>query len=85
MTLVEWPERAAAAPCPPDRLEIALIFDPADGPEFRRAEIRAFGAIGVALAARARDRAAVAARRLGARRERVPLARRRLDPRLSSG
>ncbi len=45
VTLAEWPERAAEA-LPPDRLEIALYFDPAYGPEFRRAEIAAFGAVG---------------------------------------
>jgi N-acetylmuramate 1-kinase len=46
VTMVEWPERAASA-LPADRLEIALHFDPAYGPEFRRAEMRAFGALGV--------------------------------------
>jgi len=46
VTMVEWPERAPSA-LPADRLEIALHFDPAYGPEFRRAEIRAFGALGV--------------------------------------
>jgi tRNA threonylcarbamoyl adenosine modification protein YjeE len=45
VTMVEWPERAASA-LPADRLEIALHFDPAYGPDFRRAEIRAFGALG---------------------------------------
>jgi tRNA threonylcarbamoyl adenosine modification protein YjeE len=44
VTMVEWPERAASA-LPADRLEIALHFDPAYGPEFRRAEVRAFGAL----------------------------------------
>ena len=46
VTMVEWPERAASA-LPADRLEIALHFDPVYGPEFRRAEIGAFGALGV--------------------------------------
>ena len=45
VTMVEWPERAASA-LPADRLEIALHFDPTYGPDFRRAEIRAFGALG---------------------------------------
>jgi len=44
VTLVEWPDRAEGA-LPPDRLEIALHFDPAYGGEFRRAEIAAFGAL----------------------------------------
>ena len=44
VVLVEWPERAAAA-LPPDRLEIALSFDLARGAAYRRAQIRAFGAI----------------------------------------
>jgi hypothetical protein len=44
VTMVEWPERAASA-LPADRLEIALHFDPVYGPEFRRAEVRAFGAL----------------------------------------
>ncbi len=46
VAMVEWPERAASA-LPADRLEIALHFDPAYGPDFRRAEVRAFGALGV--------------------------------------
>jgi hypothetical protein len=46
VTMVEWPERAASA-LPADRLEIALHFDPAYGPDFRRAEVRAFGEVGV--------------------------------------
>jgi N-acetylmuramate 1-kinase len=45
VTMVEWPERAASA-LPADRLEIALHFDPIYGAEFRRAEVRAFGAVG---------------------------------------
>lgn len=45
VTMVEWPERAASA-LPADRLEIALFFDAAYGPEFRRAEVRAVGAVG---------------------------------------
>ena len=78
--MVEWPERAASA-LPADRLEIALHFDPAYGPEFRRAEVRAFGALG------ARWRRARAIERLlratgWAEAERVPLAGRRVDPRL---
>ena len=44
VVLVEWPERAADA-LPPDRLEIALFFDAARGDEFRRAELRARGAM----------------------------------------
>ena len=72
VTFVEWPERAASA-LPADRLEIALHFDPAYGPEFRRAEVRAFGALG------ARWRRARATERLlraadWAEAERVPLA-----------
>jgi len=46
VTMVEWPERAASA-LPADRLEIALHFDPVYGAEFRRAEVRAFGALGL--------------------------------------
>jgi hypothetical protein len=72
VTMVEWPERAPSA-LPADRLEIALHFDPAYGPEFRRAEMRAFGALGV------RWRRARAIERLlrqagWAEGERVPLA-----------
>ncbi len=44
VALVEWPERADEA-LPGDRLEIALTFDPARGSEFRRAELRALGAM----------------------------------------
>src|ERR1700677_3199441 len=44
VALVEWPERAAEA-LPPDRLEITLFFDAARGDEFRRAELRARGAM----------------------------------------
>ena len=44
VALVEWPERAADA-LPPDRLEITLSFDAARGDEFRRAELRARGAM----------------------------------------
>ncbi len=72
VTMVEWPERAASA-LPVDRLEIALHFDSAYGPEFRRAETRAFGTLGV------RWRRARATERLlratgWAKAERVPLA-----------
>ena len=44
VTLVEWPERAASA-LPADRLDISFWFDPARGPDFRRAELRARGAM----------------------------------------
>jgi hypothetical protein len=44
VTLVEWPNRAAEA-LPPDRLEIAFDFDFARGADFRRAEVRALGAL----------------------------------------
>lgn len=44
VALVEWPDRAAEA-LPPDRLEIIFGFDLAKGADFRRAEIRAFGAL----------------------------------------
>lgn len=44
VALVEWPERAAAA-LPADRLDILLVFDPARGADFRRAELRARGAM----------------------------------------
>ncbi|MFZ0208334.1 MAG: tRNA (adenosine(37)-N6)-threonylcarbamoyltransferase complex ATPase subunit type 1 TsaE [Roseiarcus sp.] len=44
VALVEWPERAAGA-LPPDRLEITLSYDAARGDEFRRAELRARGAM----------------------------------------
>ena len=44
VTLVEWPDRAAAA-LPGDRLDITLTFDPSRGPDFRRAELRARGAM----------------------------------------
>jgi len=46
VTLVEWPDRAAEA-LPPDRLEIEFVFDLAHGADFRRAEVRAFGALAV--------------------------------------
>lgn len=44
VTLVEWPERAAAA-LPEDRLEIALTFDASRGPQYRRAALSARGAM----------------------------------------
>jgi len=44
VTLVEWPERAAEA-LPADRLEIELTFDSARGDAFRRATLRARGAM----------------------------------------
>ena len=64
VTMVEWPERAASA-LPADRLEIALHFDPAYGPEFRRADDARVRGARRALAARAGDRAAVARRPAG--------------------
>ncbi len=44
VTLAEWAERAAEA-LPVDRLEIAFLFDVSKGADFRRAEVRAFGAL----------------------------------------
>jgi tRNA threonylcarbamoyl adenosine modification protein YjeE len=44
VTLVEWPERAAAA-LPRDRLDISLTFDASLGDDFRRAELQARGAM----------------------------------------
>jgi tRNA threonylcarbamoyl adenosine modification protein YjeE len=44
VALVEWPERAASA-LPSDRLDISLGFDPTRGPDFRRAELSARGAM----------------------------------------
>ena len=44
VTLVEWGERAAAA-LPAERLDIALEFDPARGPDYRLAEFRPRGLI----------------------------------------
>jgi len=44
VTLAEWADRAAEA-LPADRIEIAFAFDPAEGADFRRAEVRAFGAL----------------------------------------
>ena len=56
VALVEWPDRAAAA-LPPDRIEIAFRFDLAEGPDFRRAEVSAFGALAARFArARGVDR-----------------------------
>jgi tRNA threonylcarbamoyl adenosine modification protein YjeE len=52
VTLVEWPHRAAEA-LPADRLEIEFVFDLANGVDFRRAEVRALGAL-AARYARAR-------------------------------
>ncbi|HYA72975.1 MAG TPA: tRNA (adenosine(37)-N6)-threonylcarbamoyltransferase complex ATPase subunit type 1 TsaE [Roseiarcus sp.] len=52
VTLVEWPNRAAEA-LPPDRLEIEFAFDLSKGADFRRAEVRALGAL-AARYARAR-------------------------------
>ncbi len=75
VTLVEWPDRAAEA-LPPDRLEIELVFDLSKGAGFRRAEVRAFGALAVALRAGARDRGAAAARRLGRGAARLSAGRR---------
>ena len=49
VTLVEWADRAAEA-LPPDRLEIAFVFDASESPEFRSAEVRAFGALAVRYA-----------------------------------
>ncbi len=46
VALVEWPDHAAAA-LPPDRLEIAFAFDLSEGADFRRAEVRAYGAVAV--------------------------------------
>ena len=45
VTLVEWPERAAAA-LSPDRLDIVIRFDAARGPDFRRIEFHPRGALG---------------------------------------
>ncbi|MBV8472574.1 MAG: tRNA (adenosine(37)-N6)-threonylcarbamoyltransferase complex ATPase subunit type 1 TsaE [Hyphomicrobiales bacterium] len=44
VALAEWADRAAEA-LPRDRLEIAFVFDAGQGAEFRRAEVRAFGAL----------------------------------------
>ena len=52
VTLAEWPNRAAEA-LPPDRLEIEFVFDLAHGADFRRADVRALGAL-AARYARAR-------------------------------
>ena len=82
VTLVEWPERAAERAAAPTGSRSRSISTPRDGPDFRRAEMRARGALGVRCAARARDRDAARSEPAGPRRERVPLARRRLDPRL---
>ncbi|MGD1035997.1 MAG: tRNA (adenosine(37)-N6)-threonylcarbamoyltransferase complex ATPase subunit type 1 TsaE [Roseiarcus sp.] len=49
VALVEWPERAAEA-LPPDRLEIVFAFDLAKGADFRRADVRALGALAVRYA-----------------------------------
>jgi hypothetical protein len=70
VTLVEWPERAAAA-LPRDRLDIALGFDAARGADFRRAELTARGA----MAARFRR-----ARAIELMLERVGWARARREP-----
>jgi len=43
VVLAEWPEHAAEA-LPPDRIEISLTYDLAKGPDYRRAEVRGFGA-----------------------------------------
>ncbi len=44
VTLVEWSDRAKEA-LPPDRLEIEFVFDLARGADYRRAEVRALGAL----------------------------------------
>jgi hypothetical protein len=49
VALVEWPGRAAEA-LPPDRLEIEFAFDLSKGADFRRADVRAFGALAVRYA-----------------------------------
>ena len=49
VTLAEWADRVADA-LPPDRLEIAFAFDLARGPDYRRAEVRVFGALAVRYA-----------------------------------
>ena len=72
VTLVEWPERAAAA-LPADRLDISLWFDPTRGPDFRRAELRARGAMAGPVPARARDRDLCSSGRAGSQARRVPL------------
>jgi len=46
VAMVEWPNRAAEA-LPPDRLQIEFVFDFTRGADFRRAEVRAFGALAV--------------------------------------
>jgi tRNA threonylcarbamoyl adenosine modification protein YjeE len=42
VTLIEWGERAASA-LPPDRLDVLMDFDPAQGPDARLAEFRPRG------------------------------------------
>jgi N-acetylmuramate 1-kinase len=49
ITIVEWPERIAAA-LSPNRIEVNIRFDPAHGPDFRLLELRGFGAMGKRLA-----------------------------------
>ena len=70
IAIVEWPERVPEA-LPADRLEVAIRFDPARGPDFRALEMRGRGADGAAAGARARRRRASAAAPAGreARRE----------------
>jgi hypothetical protein len=44
VTLVEWPSHAAEA-LPSERLEIEFVFDLSRGPDYRRADVRAYGAL----------------------------------------
>ncbi|HLY00134.1 MAG TPA: tRNA (adenosine(37)-N6)-threonylcarbamoyltransferase complex ATPase subunit type 1 TsaE [Roseiarcus sp.] len=44
IAIVEWPEKVAEA-LPPDRLEVAIRFDPSRGPDFRLLTLRAEGRV----------------------------------------
>ena len=64
VVLLEWPDRAAGL-LPPDRLDVALTLDPAQGPTFRHARVSGYGAFAaraerIALIRRFLDRAGFA-------------------------
>jgi len=48
IAIVEWPEKIAEA-LPPDRLEVAIRFDPARGPNFRLLTLRGAGRVAARL------------------------------------
>jgi hypothetical protein len=69
VTLVEWPNHAVEA-LPPERLEIEFVFDLSRGADYRRANVRAYGALSARYArARGIERLLQRARWAEARRD----------------